>query len=130
MHPFLGVLNTVKRPSQFYAIEQLTELTREAVLEPTDWQQDIRLSCQCQDCAELQRFLLSPLEKVHRFRVRQDRRQHLHHIIGKHQCDMTHITERKGSPQTLVCSKTRTHYQRDKKQWEERSALLESLRTL
>lgn len=113
-----------------YSIEELAQLTKDPVVEPSDWKQDIKLSCQCNDCAGLQSFLLDPVQQVHRFRVRKDRRQHLHNIITKHNCDMTHITERKGSPQTLVCTKTRTHYQRDKKQWETRLELLESLREI
>jgi uncharacterized DUF497 family protein len=50
--------------------------------------------------------------QVARFRVRQDRRQHLHQQIERHGLDMTHVTDRKGSPQTLVCTKTRRTYQR------------------
>jgi hypothetical protein len=109
---------------------ELADLTQTPVVKPTDWKQDIKLSCQCQDCAELQTFLLDPEEIVHRFRVRKDRRQHLHNIIKRHQCDMTHITERQGSPQTLVCTKTRTQYQREKNQWENRVTLLQDLQAL
>ena len=79
---------------------------------PTDWRQNVRLSCSCADCRELQAFVLDPLAQVHRFRIRQDRRQHLHGIIDRHGLDMTHVTERKGSPQTLVCTKDRRSYLR------------------
>jgi hypothetical protein len=34
-----------------------------------------------------------------------------HQMIERHGLDMTHVTERKGSPQTLVCTKTRNTYQ-------------------
>jgi hypothetical protein len=44
--------------------------------------------------------------------VRKDRRQHLHQQIERHGLDMTHVTERQGSPQTLVCAKTRRTYER------------------
>jgi len=79
---------------------------------PQDWRQDVKLSCSCADCRELQNFTLDPVEQTHRFRVRQDRRQHLHQQIEKHSLDMTHVTDRKGSPQTLVCTKDRRSYQR------------------
>jgi len=59
----------------------------------------------------LQTFARDPEAQVGRFRVRQDRRQHLHQMIERHGLDMTHVTERKGSPQTLVCTKTRRTYQ-------------------
>jgi hypothetical protein len=79
---------------------------------PRDWRQDVKISCKCEDCRELQVFVLDPAAQVARFRVRQDRRQHLHWQIEHHDLDMTHVTERKGSPQTLVCTKTRRTYER------------------
>lgn len=85
---------------------------------PTDWHQDVKLSCKCEDCLALQAFARDAAARVGRFRVRQDRRQHLHRTIGQHNLDMTHVTERKGSPQTLVCTKTRRTYQRRCKQYE------------
>ena len=53
-----------------------------------------------------------PLVRTHRFRLRKDRRRHLHEQIQRHGLDMTHETERQGSPQTLVCTKTRRAYER------------------
>lgn len=79
---------------------------------PKDWRQQVKLSCACADCRELQKFALDPVEQSHRFRVRQDRRRHLHAMIDQYGLDMTHVTERKGSPQTLVCTKNRRRYQR------------------
>ncbi len=78
---------------------------------PTNWRQKAKLSCKCEDCRELEVFALDPDAKVHRFPVRKDRRQHLHQQIEHHGLDMTHVTERTGSPQTLVCTKTRRTYQ-------------------
>lgn len=79
---------------------------------PTDWRQDVKIPCKCEDCLELQTFARDPVAKVARFRVRKDRRQHLHGQIEHHGLDMTHETERRGSPQTLVCTKTRRTYER------------------
>ena len=56
-------------------------------------------------------------ERTHRFRVATDRRQHLHRAIEGHDLDMTHQTERRGSPYTLVCTKTRRHHQQRVKQY-------------
>ena len=78
--------------------------------EPKDWKQSGSIPCQCPDCAELKKFASNPVEQVHRFSVRKDRRQHLHQVIEAGELDMTHVTERRGSPQTLVCVKTRKHY--------------------
>lgn len=85
---------------------------------PTNWKQPARLSCSCADCKELAAFLKNPDEQVHRFSVRKDRRRHLHYIIDKHACDVTHVTDRRGSPQTLVCTKTQAAYDRQVKQHE------------
>ncbi|VAX37320.1 hypothetical protein MNBD_UNCLBAC01-57 [hydrothermal vent metagenome] len=97
------------------------------IKKPTDWFQNIRISCSCSDCKELNIFLKNPIEKEHRFRVRKDRRQHLHNKIEKHDCDMTHITKRVGSPQTLVCTKTRNTYTQKVKQREIDLRLLANL---
>jgi 2OG-Fe(II) oxygenase superfamily len=79
---------------------------------PRDWRQEVNLACACADCRELRVFAENPDEQIHRFRVRQDRREHLERAIGRHGLDMTCQTERKGSPQTLVCAKNRKSYQR------------------
>jgi predicted 2-oxoglutarate/Fe(II)-dependent dioxygenase YbiX len=79
---------------------------------PKDWRQTGRIRCTCGDCRELQKFVLDPVERTHRFRLRKDRRRHLHEQIQHHGLDMTHETERRGSPQTLVCTKTRRAYER------------------
>ena len=91
---------------------------------PTDWRQAVRIGCKCEDCRELQAFARDPGEQVHRFRVRKDRRRHLHSQIDRHGLDMTHATERKGSPQTLVCTKTRRSYERKRAAYREDIAAL------
>lgn len=94
---------------------------------PRDWRQDVKLSCSCADCRELQAFTRDPVEQSHRFRVRKDRRQHLHQMIDQHDLDMTHVTDRKGSPQTLVCTKDRRSYQRRCEQYHKDIAALAAL---
>ena len=78
---------------------------------PTDYRRPARLSCNCSDCSELSSFLSNPDKSVHRFSVRKERRRHLHQIIERHKCDLTHVTERRGSPYTLVCTKTTASYE-------------------
>ncbi len=78
---------------------------------PTDYRRPAKLSCNCSDCSELSSFLANPDESVHRFPVRKERRRHLHQIIERHKCDLTHVTERRGSPYTLVCTKTTASYE-------------------
>jgi hypothetical protein len=94
---------------------------------PSDWRQEVKLSCACADCRELQAFTLDGVEQTHRFRVKKERRQHLHRQIEKHSLDMTHVTDRRGSPQTLVCTKDRRSYRRRCAQYLEDIAALASL---
>ena len=113
-----------------HCIDDLKKRTKAKVVMPKDWKQDITLSCTCADCQELQQFLKAPAEQVHRFRVRKDRRQHLHQQIDRHKCDMSHQTERKGSPHTLVCTKNYSSYEKRQKQWEIDKKLLKELQRI
>ncbi len=80
---------------------------------PKDWKQSVNWKCTCTDCAVLKRFAINPAEQILRLSLAKARRQHVHNIIDEHELDMTHVTERQGRPYTLVCTKTRTVY--DKK---------------
>jgi hypothetical protein len=113
-----------------HCLDNLEDLTKTPVQIPSHWTQDIQLSCNCADCKELQQFLLDPQEQVHRFRVRKDRRQHLHQQIDRHGGDMSHVTERRGSPQTLICTKNRASYERKQQHFEVDTQLLTELRVL
>jgi hypothetical protein len=95
-----------------HAAEFLLGRSEQPPIPPTDWKQPVSIACKCEDCRALQTFVLDAQSQVARFRVKKERRQHLHGQIEQHRLDMTHVTERKGSPQTLVCAKTRRTYQR------------------
>jgi hypothetical protein len=94
---------------------------------PTDWSQEMIRTCSCADCAELENFTSHPIEQMHRFRMREDRRQHLQNIITSLRIDLDTATDRKGSPQTLVCTKNRRSYRTRCEQYRNEIA---SLRTL
>ncbi|MEM6526218.1 MAG: hypothetical protein AAF693_20660 [Bacteroidota bacterium] len=100
------------------------------LVEPRDWVQNVKLPCSRADCEELQAFLLHPEAKVHRFRVNKERRQYLHQLIERHNLDMNHVTERKGSPHTLVCTKTRRTWEKLKKQRAYREHCYKEIRQL
>lgn len=91
---------------------------------PTDWNMDVEISCSCADCCELQAFARDPAAQVHRFRVKKERRRHLHGTINRYRLDMTHVTERVGSPQTLVCTKDRRTFERRMTQYREEIAAM------
>ena len=54
-------------------------------------------------------------------------RGHLIDMIGRHQCDVKHALERKGSPYSLVLTKTTGSFDRAVKRFEEDRRLLSAL---
>ncbi|MEM6380634.1 MAG: hypothetical protein AAF705_20795, partial [Bacteroidota bacterium] len=86
------------------AVKTLETHLSKPLIEPTDWTQNVRLNCKTADCEELQAFAVHPEKTIHRFTVNKDRIQRLHQLIEQHDLDMNHVTERLGSPYTLVCT--------------------------
>ncbi len=83
------------------------------VLEPpADWRRDSQITCTCKDCAELRAFLNNPAQSTWSFKAAEAKRNHIEHSIKSNQCDLTCITERKGSPHSLICTKNMASYQR------------------
>lgn len=79
---------------------------------------------------ELEQFARDPERQVHRFPVRADLRQTLHRAIQEHRLDMTHVTERRGSPYPLVCTKTRASFHQKCKQHRADKTLIKRLLAL
>jgi hypothetical protein len=77
---------------------------------PVDWTQKVKVSCICAECGQLARFAANPVEQVSRFRVREDRRRHVEAQIQQLGLDMSCVTEKTGSPKTLLCTKNRRTY--------------------
>ena len=94
---------------------------------PPDWRLPAELSCTCADCGELQAFARDPNERVHRFRINKERRRHLHQVIDRNRLDMTHVTERVGSPQTLVGTKDRRTFKARMKEYQNEIAAMGKL---
>ncbi len=110
--------------------EQLESLTSCKPQEPADFRREAPITCKCAECAELKRFLQDPRESVHRFRAREERRKHLAGVIGDSKVDLKTTTDRKGSPHTLVCSKTTASYLASLKEYhknQERLAMIRSI---
>jgi hypothetical protein len=84
---------------------------------PRNWAQKCTLAGTSALLRELEAFAHDPRAQVHRFRVRKELRQEIHRAIDGAGLDMTHVTERSGSPQTLVCTKTRASHERACKQY-------------
>ncbi|KAG5999712.1 hypothetical protein E4U54_001704 [Claviceps lovelessii] len=76
--------------------------------------------CSCHDCKSLNEFLASPTREVACFTVNKQRRMHLHQQLDKGRVDCTHETDRSGSPQTLVVTKTFWHIEKQRLDWAQR----------
>ncbi|OWK36220.1 2OG-Fe(II) oxygenase [Fimbriiglobus ruber] len=126
----------VKKPNEILAkwldacCEQLEALTAQEPAAPKDFRREANVSCTCADCDELRQFLKNPAEKVHRFRVRQDRRNHLGNIVQNDRLDVTCVTDSSGSPHTLVCTKSTASYEAKLKTYHEHLAQLATLRSI
>jgi len=92
--------------------EELESRAAHPPREPVDWRRASATGCHCADCKELSRFLQDPNTNTLRLPLAENRRQHLHQIINGKKLDTTHVTERRGRPYTLVCTKTKASYER------------------
>ena len=94
---------------------------------PADWGRPAEVACNCQYCAQLNAFLADPAKEVGRIPAREEMRHHLISIIDRHQCDVKHSLERKGSPYSLVLTKTSGSFERAVKRFEANRRLLNAL---
>ena len=106
---------------------QLERATADEPTPPTDWARPTTLDCQCQYCAQLKAFLADSSHEAGRIPAREDVRQHLIGMIDRHQCDVKHSLERKGSPHSLVLTKTTGSFDRAVKRFEQDCQLLKDL---
>ena len=110
--------------------EQLESLTAKAPEAPKTFQRAAEIKCTCQECAELKQFLKDPGESSHRFRMRQDRRDHLANNIRQHKCDLDLKTETRGSPHTLICTKNTASFQERTKTYHQDQEHLATVRAI
>jgi len=80
--------------------------------EPRDWTIAADTGCRCEHCRRLRDFCKDPATRIARFPLRKELRRHLHQTIDSRGLDIDHVTERRGSPFTLVCTKTRASHRR------------------
>ncbi len=105
--------------------DKLQAATAKPPAPPVDWARPADVSCTCAYCAQLNAFLANPANEVGRIPAREDIRHHLTSMIDRHQCDVKYAVERKGSPHSLVLTKTNGSFQRATKRFNEDRRLLE-----
>lgn len=86
---------------------------------PTDWFQEIKLPCTCEDCRQLETFAKNPALQTCRFQCIESRRSHLERQMEYYRLDMSYSTDRSRRPYTLVCTKTRQRYQEKCNEYQE-----------
>jgi hypothetical protein len=106
---------------------QLEKATARHPAPPTDWARPADVACKCSYCAQLNAFLADPAKEVGRIPAREDMRQHLIGMIRRHRCDVEHALERKGSPYSLLLTKTNGSFERAVKRFEADRRLLSTL---
>lgn len=93
-------------------VARLAALAEAPVREQGDW--SIAWSgCGCELCERLAAFLGSATETTLEWPIAQARRQHVHRQIDDADLPVRHVTRRKGSPYTLVLTKTRDLFERE-----------------
>jgi hypothetical protein len=83
--------------------------------------------CTCELCGTLTAFLAHRARRVLEWPLRTDRRAHVHSRIDAAELPVTHVTRRRGSPYTLVLTKTERLFAAER---EERAAGAASLEWL
>jgi hypothetical protein len=71
-----------------------------------DWSVSLPPGCECDLCQTLVDFLADPTQRVFEWPIAQAKRQHVHRRIDDAELPVQHQTRRRGSPYTLVLTKT------------------------
>ncbi len=80
--------------------------------EPGDWAQAVTVARRVPILLELEKFARDPGAQEHRFRAPAGERMTVEHTVREMKLDMTCVTESKGRPYTLICTKNRASHQR------------------
>ena len=80
---------------------------------PDDWSVTLPRGCSCPDCGALSGFLAEPARRVFEWPLAKDRRRHVHSRIDSAELPISHQTRRKGSPYTLVLTKTSALFEQE-----------------
>jgi 2OG-Fe(II) oxygenase superfamily len=71
-----------------------------------DWSVSLPSGCECDLCQTLGEFLAHPTLQIFEWPIAQAKRQHVHRRIDDTELPVRHQTRRRGSPYTLVLTKT------------------------
>jgi hypothetical protein len=101
------------RPVHAHCLQVATARLNEPTRASTDWSIRTLIRCSCRLCETLTQFLRASDKVRYEWKLAKDHRSHIHRIIDAYDLPVTHTTRRKGSPFTLVLTKTAAVFERD-----------------
>jgi hypothetical protein len=111
-----------------HALEgRLSSATAQEPQPPPDWARPAELACSCQFCKQLSTLLADPTAATGQIPAREDIRSHLISEIHKHRSDVTHKLEKRGSPYSLVFTKTNGSFEQRKQRYLANQGLLKTV---
>jgi hypothetical protein len=101
---------------QARALAHLRGRIAEPLAPPADWRRASQLPCGCPRCQGLARYLDDPALKTWIFKAAEADRRHVEETIKRAGSDVDTITDRRGRPYGLVCTKNQASYERRARQ--------------
>ena len=112
------------------ALEHLRARIAEPLEPPRDWARASAIACSCAHCRELSHFLADPDRQRWTFKAPETGRRHVEESIQRSGCDLDLVTDRRGRPYSLVCTKNQASYDRRAQQRQHDLAHLARLEAL
>lgn len=109
------------------ALEHLRTRIAEPLEPPRDWARASAIACSCAQCRELSTFLADPDRRQWIFKAPEAGRSHVEESIRRSGCDLELVTDRRGRPYSLVCTKNQASYDRRAQQRQQDLAHLTQL---
>ncbi|MEY4575932.1 MAG: hypothetical protein RL701_635 [Pseudomonadota bacterium] len=107
-------------------VRRLREITDHAPRAPGDWTIAFALSCRCEDCQSLERFVQSEQHTLD-WPLNEQRRGHIHRAIDSSKLPISHATLRRGRPYVLQLRKLPSLFSDDAAYTEKAKAILREL---
>jgi hypothetical protein len=93
----------------------LSALAAEPAREPDDWSIDPPMTCDCELCNTLGRFLAARDQTKVEWPLAKERRRHVHGQIDGYELPVSHVTRRVGRPFKLVLAKQKALFTHEAK---------------
>jgi hypothetical protein len=97
-------------------IAHLEARVAETLEAPRDWRRANAVGCDCAHCTALSGFLADAASPRWVLRAKEADRGHVANTIRGALCDVDMVTERRGSPHSLICTKNQASYERRRTQ--------------